>query len=700
MRRAAPLLLLLLLLPALPSRAGEGIAWPDLSGQPGQAVGGGGADAALVVAISEYHKMPWIPGAKANGQDWVLWLKESRGIQLSRVHALYDGSATVDAISREALAAAEDVGPEGTLWVVFIGHGAPAPRQGGAALLGVATPRTESGWSDPTYVLGRDDFLADMEAALPAGARLVAVLDTCFSGQAATGAELLEEPVQGSYRADTPERTGRRTLFLATSDQQFAGLLPGRERPAFSYLLLGALRGWADDEGVSGDGDGTVSAEEAISYAETALRFALGDTRQQIPTLVGDEGALVLPAREAGPALVQAREPTPAPTPVVGSGTDWGRRAREAQEREEQARLAEEQAERLRHEAEQEQLRMTREAIAARQAQRRQEYRDYIEPLMRDDARDDSVEVVAAWAEEAGHDRAPVPGYAPVSVPAIDHVGQARRWLEGRRQTTPAAPGGVQVANRGRGWRESEVVEVPAGEFLYGCRSLPGRDETKCDSDELSPAVRRSTGRFWIDRTEVTVDRYLSCVADGSCGKASYRTAGDNTFCNTSAGGAAGRSGHPMNCVGWSGADAFCRAVGGRLPTEEEWEKAARGTDGRVWAWGDSEATCSYAVMNDGSGGGCGTETTAAVGTRPAGASPYGALDMSGNVWEWTSSCWERPDKAGTKDPGSSDDCTRSVRGGSFDAGARLVRAGNRVVYVPADRDNGLGFRCARSSGP
>jgi formylglycine-generating enzyme required for sulfatase activity len=93
-------------------------------------------------------------------------------------------------------------------------------------------------------------------------------------------------------------------------------------------------------------------------------------------------------------------------------------------------------------------------------------------------------------------------------------------------------------------------------------------------------------------------------------------------------------SDHPVVCVAWDEAKAYCEWVGKRLPTDIEWEKAARGTDGRTYPWGDDELSCEYAIMYEGDAG-CERKTTWPVGSKPKGASPYGAVDMSGNVLEW-----------------------------------------------------------------
>lgn len=232
------------------------------------------------------------------------------------------------------------------------------------------------------------------------------------------------------------------------------------------------------------------------------------------------------------------------------------------------------------------------------------------------------------------------------------------------------------------------MVEVPAGVFEMGSEAFP---------DE-GPIRYVQVDRFWMDEREVTVVEYAVCVDDGACSDP-----GTSSGCNWTI---AGRATHPVNCVDWYQAQAYCDWAGGgtkRLPTEAEWEKAARGTDARTYPWGEMpEPSCSHVVMDDEAAGGegCGSGSTMEVGSKPLGSSPYGVQDMAGNVYEWVSD-WYAPsyDPRDTDNPtGPASSGSRVIRGGSWDlSGAVLLRGASRNNYGSAFTFDGVGIRCART---
>jgi formylglycine-generating enzyme required for sulfatase activity len=206
-------------------------------------------------------------------------------------------------------------------------------------------------------------------------------------------------------------------------------------------------------------------------------------------------------------------------------------------------------------------------------------------------------------------------------------------------------------------------ILIPAGPFVRG--SIRAIDERPVETKRL-PAFR-------IDRTEVTRGMYARCVAAHRCpALVADQSSPDDAEL-------------PVTNVSWNDARGFCAFAGGRLPTEDEWEKAARGADGREFPWG-SEASCAHANWGNFDGEGpCRTENPGrptAVGTHPTGASPYGVQDLAGNVWEWVATSYR-------DEPGR-----RAVRGGSCCSYFVEPRAANRNGWAPEHKDADLGFRC------
>ncbi|MCX5866749.1 MAG: SUMF1/EgtB/PvdO family nonheme iron enzyme [Proteobacteria bacterium] len=264
------------------------------------------------------------------------------------------------------------------------------------------------------------------------------------------------------------------------------------------------------------------------------------------------------------------------------------------------------------------------------------------------------------------------------------------------------------------------LILIPAGEFMMGCKGAgfnqnrnnqqqdrrdnldPGYADRQCQEDE-NPYHRVWLDAYYIDKFEVTLDHYARCARAGKCpepGKVGY--------CNW---GQPGKGDHPVNCVDWNQAGAYCEWTGKRLPTEAEWEKAARGTEGRIYPWGN-EFDCHRGNFDDEKdrdpelipgGPDCdGYKTTAPVGRFSAGASPYGVMDMAGNVWEWVSDWYGDNyyrDTTSRNPSGPAGGTVRSLRGGGWYSNATfLLRTSRRGWADPNYQGDHYGFRCARDA--
>jgi sulfatase modifying factor 1 len=234
------------------------------------------------------------------------------------------------------------------------------------------------------------------------------------------------------------------------------------------------------------------------------------------------------------------------------------------------------------------------------------------------------------------------------------------------------------------------LVLVPAGSFKMGadpqisyviCTEY--RDD--CQQDDFideQPVHTVSLDAFWIYKTEVTNRMYRACVESGGCVLPAFTDFfNDGPFLE-----------HPVVYVSWYAASDYCSWAGGRLPTEAEWEKAARGDDDRMFPWGDDAADCPHANLD-----GCSPEMTMPVGSLAAGASPYGVLDLSGNAAEWVADWYDQKyyllsPAENPQGPGNGE--LKVIRGGSWKNPGVGLRVTNRGANYPEIFSTGIGFRC------
>jgi formylglycine-generating enzyme required for sulfatase activity len=621
-----------LLMAALVAGGAAAATWPDLS-RPLPARGGGEKDAAVVIGLETYAFVGKVPGAADNARAWYAHLTKTVGIPPSRVALLLDADAALESMRRAAREAASQVKPGGTLWFVYIGHGAPSEDGKDGVLVGVdAQQSVESLYSRSL----RQRELLGLLAAGKQEQTLV-LLDACFSGRGSEGAYLAPGLQPLLPVAKTAYAAMKKAVVLtAGTSKQFAGPLPGANRPAFSYLMLGAMRGWGD-----ANKDGAVTAAEAVEYAGDALK-ALLKGRQQTPEANPEKsGALVLAAvgkgkGEAGPDLADLALGLSA-----GGALPQGETAGSSEKRGPVAAGAGDVT-----------------VLAKPKEGTRLELTDPSgKALASGSSFRDAAAKVGTWkvvAKAAGYEDEAREFEVLADEPTLVKI-ELRSAGSPKPTVTPA----VLACPPG-------MASVPGGSFVMGDRG-----------DQVTVAS------YCMDLTEVTVAAYGACVSKGACTREDSR--GTCNWTNPD------REQHPVNCVTWNQSDAFCKAQGKRLPTEEEWEWAARGgPKGTMYPWGN-EPPGAQACWN-GEGNDVGDDnrkSTCPVGSHAAGDNPQGIHDLAGNVYEWTSSL----SGAGRSLFGSGPErVRRSARWDSRTAAS--LRSARREGYDPSDQSYVLGFRC------
>ena len=225
-----------------------------------------------------------------------------------------------------------------------------------------------------------------------------------------------------------------------------------------------------------------------------------------------------------------------------------------------------------------------------------------------------------------------------------------------------------------------EMVRVPAGAFMMGCNAAV---DLECLPDER-PYHMVTLDGYDIDRLPATQGDYNACVMAGVC--IAPLTAWDP----------AGHAAYPVNYVSWQQAVDYCKYRGKRLPTEAEWEKAARGGDGRKYPWGNVPAPdCTLCNASP-----CARKNVEPVGMRAGNVSPYGALDMAGNIWQWVGDWYDAgyysvsPAQSPTGPAAAMG--LKAKRGGAFSFDFAHLRTSTRYAHNPLAPDVDIGMRCAR----
>ena len=270
----------------------------------------------------------------------------------------------------------------------------------------------------------------------------------------------------------------------------------------------------------------------------------------------------------------------------------------------------------------------------------------------------------------------------------------------------------MDLVSAGEFWMGSTAEEVEQAVAQCTRESVP---ESRCRQIHQRELTRRRVylDDFYLDRYEVTNARFerfakatrhqTTAEREGHAGawrkqgrRFEVLTVKGATWRSPSGPGSNALPEYPVVQVSWEDAQAYCRWVGGRLATEAEWEKAARGPDGRRFPWGNTWE--KDRARFDDNRGFFKKETTAPVGSYPAGVSPFGILDLAGNVWEWVQDWYGPYDSSALRNPtGPHRGQGRVLRGGAWFNDPRSLRMAHRALGPPTRRDDGLGFRCAKS---
>jgi formylglycine-generating enzyme required for sulfatase activity len=296
----------------------------------------------------------------------------------------------------------------------------------------------------------------------------------------------------------------------------------------------------------------------------------------------------------------------------------------------------------------------------------------------------------------------------------------------GESKTSPAAPAALSAAAAAAATPAlsaapaaltcpEEMVQIPAGQFFMG-------SDLKDSADNEKPSHNVSVDSVCMDLYEVTAKKYKACSDVGKCKRAPTEVewpkiseSDRKIYSPLCTGSDPEKVDHPINCVSWQLADAYCKANDKRLPTEAEWEFATRGPDGRVYPWGDEPPTAQHLNACDAQcvawgkahhvdltaldKGDDGYATTAPVGKFPAGRSRFGPYDVVGNVGEWVADWYGSYGPDAAKNPsGPATGERRVIRGGAWNASFDAwLHPSFRYAQVPGAQSHGIGFRCVKS---
>jgi formylglycine-generating enzyme required for sulfatase activity len=597
---------------------------------------------ALVIGIDRYQKIHPLNYAVADARDVAATLP-SLGFPKENIRLLVDGQATKDAINNALYRDLnERMQVTDRLFVYFAGHGETQDIKGGEE--GYLLPVD----ADPK-ALGATAI--SMDEVKRMGQRVNArhvffAIDACFAGFATRSA--VTQSTSDAYLTKVATLQAVQVLTAGRKGEQ---AIEEGGHGLFTRRLLDALRGQADLED-----RGYITASQLFSWIEQrVVRDSEGKMTPQYRQLEGEGQFFFTMPRVAGPAMATITPPKP--TGRMEARADLGSLALKATLSGIEVWVGEERF----GETTAGTTLVIDNLVAGRHRLRARKagYRDW----------EREVSVTSKTLTETAIDLEPL------------RADGARPGRGEPPMVAALPPGALPAAGAARalGVDRAPMVLVPAGAFLMGARE----DDARAANAE-KPQRTVMLRAFWIDQYEVTNAQWKAFrEARGGGGGGSTALAHDPRF---------GGPSRPLVGVTWDQAEEYCKWAGKRLPTEAEWEKAARGTDGRLYPWGDASGVTPPAHV--------GKARTSDVGTYPQGSSPYGALDMAGNVWEWVHDWYDaglyRRESAPTNPKGPAAGGEKVLRGGSWwerDVSAARVTARH---HQPPDRaHNNVGFRCA-----
>ncbi|MEC7984722.1 MAG: formylglycine-generating enzyme family protein [Myxococcota bacterium] len=620
-------------------------------------------DVVFIISINDYLYVSDFPGAKPNAKAWKKWFEQSKGIPEDRLFFLENENATRKNIDKTWKKITKTIGKKGRIWFVYLGYGSSHKEQAFIIPSDTSLKKNaarKSGW----YWNNIQRYLEKNEEV-----EVIAFLDACFNGTVPVDENGDQEPLNIKTETLSAQllASERLTYFLSNSMNACLGEIPRLRQLPFSYLALGALRGWGDI-----DNDGQITAQEVLGYINKVYTYT-APTRPQDSTLIPESRELVLAtAEEEGPdleeinwilypKLKEKRGREFLPWDKVGDQSDFDELL---------ADLSKKRKMDLTFEAE----RSEKSAALREKAERHWgEVEKFVDQAVDDYSR------MAAYAFLDNYKSTRVQVQAQKIDIDINQVQEAEKLILGMEIPSLADDSGF------------EFVWVPSGSFIMGSPL----EEVDRDEEERQHPVRISNS-FYVSASEVTQELYEKVMNENPS------AVSDSVL--------------PVNQITWYDAIRFanrlslkegletCYIINGeqvswpngtdclgyRLPTEAEWEYASRANSPGLYSGGNNIDVVAWYESNS---------SSQVQPVRTKAPNQWGIYDMSGNVWEWV---WDGygpyPTEEAIDPIGEDISSYRIRRGGSVGHLERYARSAYRVRVNPNFRSYDIGFRIVRTA--